>query len=234
MYKGALVSAIVKVEGVTREYHQGNHVVHALQGVELTVEPGEFTVLMGASGSGKTTLLNIIGGLDTPTAGRISIEGQDLATLSAGELSDLRLQRLGFVFQAYNLLPVLNAFENTEFPLLMRGVPSAERIDRVNATLKAVGLEGMETRRPSELSGGQQQRVAVARAIAADPILVLADEPTANLDSKTGTELIEMMRQLNDEHGVTFIFATHDTKVMNAAKRVISMEDGRIISDETR
>ena len=228
------MSAIVKVEGVTREYHQGNHVVNALQGVELTVETGEFTVLMGASGSGKTTLLNIIGGLDTPTAGRICIEGQDLAKLSSGQLSDLRLQRLGFVFQAYNLLPVLSAFENTEFPLLMRGVPAAERTERVNSTLKAVGLEGMESRKPSELSGGQQQRVAVARAIAADPILVLADEPTANLDSKTGTELIEMMRQLNEEHGVTFIFATHDTKVMNAAKRVISMEDGLIISDETR
>lgn len=228
------MSTIVKVEGVTREYHQGNHVVHALQGVDLSVEAGEFTVLMGPSGSGKTTLLNMIGGLDKPTTGNISIEGQDLSKLSAGQLSDLRLQRLGFVFQAYNLLPVLSAFENTAFPLLMRGVPTAERTERVNSMLKAVGLEGMENRRPNELSGGQQQRVAVARAIAADPVLVLADEPTANLDSKTGTELIEMMRRLNDEHGVTFIFATHDTKVMNAAKRVVSMEDGCIVTDETR
>lgn len=226
------MSSLVSVKNVKRQYTQGTHIVHALQGVDLDFEPAEFTVLMGPSGSGKTTLLNLIGGLDKPTEGSIVINGQELGKLSPGELSDLRLGSLGFVFQAYNLLPVLSAYENAEFPLLMQGMPASERKERVNAMLKAVGLEGMEGRRPSELSGGQQQRVAVARAIAGDPVLVLADEPTANLDSKIGSELIDMMRELNEKRGVTFIFATHDPKVMKAAKRVVYLEDGLVVSDD--
>ena len=224
----------VRVTDVHREYQQGEFTVKALQGVSLTIEEGEFTVLMGSSGSGKTTLLNIIGGLDTPTSGQVEIGGQDLSNLSANELSDLRLHKLGFVFQAYNLIPVRSAFENTEFVPLMQGVGVAERKDLAMSMLKAVGLDGMEHRLPSELSGGQQQRVAVARALAGRPVLILADEPTANLDSKTGTELIELMRSLNEEQGVTFIFATHDPKVMAAAKRVVTLEDGLIKTDERR
>ena len=224
----------VTVNDVHREYQQGEFTVKALQGVSLTIEEGEFTVLMGSSGSGKTTLLNIIGGLDTPTSGKVEIGGQDLSNLSSNELSDLRLQKLGFVFQAYNLIPVLSAYENTEFVPLMQGVGASERKELAMSMLKAVGLEGMEKRLPSELSGGQQQRVAVARALAGRPVLILADEPTANLDSKTGTELIELMRSLNEEQGVTFIFATHDPKVMAAAKRVVTLEDGLIKTDERR
>ena len=224
----------VTVNDVHREYQQGEFTVKALQGVSLTIEEGELTVLMGSSGSGKTTLLNIIGGLDTPTSGKVEIGGQDLSNLSSNELSDLRLQKLGFVFQAYNLIPVLSAYENTEFVPLMQGVGASERKELAMSMLKAVGLEGMEKRLPSELSGGQQQRVAVARALAGRPVLILADEPTANLDSKTGTELIELMRSLNEEQGVTFIFATHDPKVMAAAKRVVTLEDGLIKTDERR
>lgn len=223
--------AIISVSEVHRHYQQGEHTVQALQGVSLSIEPGEFTVLMGPSGSGKTTLLNLIGGLDKATSGSVTIDGQDLSSLSETEISDLRLNKLGFVFQAYNLLPVLSAYENAEFVLLLQGVSEAERRQRVMGTLEAVGLKGMENRRPSELSGGQQQRVAVARAIAGQPVLVLADEPTANLDSKTGTSLIELMRELNEKQGVTFVFATHDNKVKEAAKRVVTLEDGLITSD---
>ena len=224
----------VVVTDVHREYQQGEFIVKALQGVSLSIEPGEFTVLMGASGSGKTTLLNIIGGLDSPTSGSVQIDEQELASMAPNDLSDLRLHKLGFVFQAYNLIPVLSAFENTEFVPLMPGVGAEERRNRSMEMLKAVGLAGMEKRLPSELSGGQQQRVAVARALAGNPMLILADEPTANLDSKTGKELIALMRSLNEEKGVTFIFATHDPKVMEAAKRIIHLEDGKIIEDERR
>ena len=224
----------VSVRDLTREYSQGTHVVHALRGVDLDIEPGEFTVLMGPSGSGKTTLLNLIGALDLPTAGTVTVDGQLLADLKPGKRSDMRLERLGFVFQSYNLIPVLTAFENAEFVLLLRGMSAEERKQRVLETFKAVGLEGLENRRPSELSGGQQQRVAVARAIVGKPALVLADEPTANLDSKTSGELIELMKQLNEEHGVTFLFATHDPSVMAAAKRVIRLVDGKIVEDERR
>lgn len=225
------MSTIVAVHDLHREYQQGTITVKALNGVDLTIETGEFTVLMGASGSGKTTLLNCIGGLDRPTAGQVSIDGVELSSLSDGQLSDLRLRKLGFVFQSYNLVPVLSAYENAEFVLLLQGVPAAERRERVMKTLADVGLQGMENRRPAEMSGGQQQRVAVARAIAGKPALVLADEPTANLDSKTGHSLIELMRDLNENHGITFVFATHDPKVMDAAKRTVRMEDGKIIED---
>ena len=223
--------SIVSVRGLTRDYPQGEHTVHALRGVSLDIEPGEFTVLMGPSGSGKSTLLNLIGGLDKPTAGSVTIEGADLASMTPGERSDLRRDRLGFIFQAYNLIPVLTAAENAEFVLQLQGKSAAERRARAYETLAQVGLEGMEGRRPNELSGGQQQRVAVARAIAGDPALVLADEPTANLDSTTSDELIATMRRLNTEFGVTFVFATHDPKVMEAASRVVRLVDGEIAED---
>jgi putative ABC transport system ATP-binding protein len=226
--------SIVSVRGLKRTYEQGATQVHALDGVDIDIDSGEFTALMGPSGSGKSTLLNCIGGLDTPTAGTVTVDGTELSTLSKAALSDLRLQKLGFVFQSYNLIPVLSAYENAEFVLLLQGRPAAERRERVMQTLRDVGLEGLENRRPSELSGGQQQRVAVARAIAGRPALVLADEPTANLDSKTGEELIALMRHLNEEHGITFVFATHDPKVMHAAKRVVRLVDGRIDEDERK
>ena len=223
--------AIVSVRGLSRDYQQGEHTVHALRGVSLDIEPGEFTVLMGPSGSGKSTLLNLIGGLDKPTAGSVEIEGADLAAMTPAERSDLRRDRLGFIFQAYNLIPVLTAAENAEFVLQLQGKPSDERRARAMETLEVVGLKGMEGRRPNELSGGQQQRVAVARAIAGDPALVLADEPTANLDSTTSDELIATMKHLNTEYGVTFVFATHDPKVMEAAQRVVRPVDGEIAED---
>jgi len=223
--------AIVSVRGLSRDYQQGEHTVHALRSVSLDIEPGEFTVLMGPSGSGKSTLLNLIGGLDKPTAGSVEIEGADLAAMTPAERSDLRRDRLGFIFQAYNLIPVLTAAENAEFVLQLQGKPSDERRARAMETLEVVGLKGMEGRRPNELSGGQQQRVAVARAIAGDPALVLADEPTANLDSTTSDELIATMKHLNTEYGVTFVFATHDPKVMEAAQRVVRLVDGEIAED---
>jgi putative ABC transport system ATP-binding protein len=226
--------ALVEVSGLKREYRQGEHTVHALRGVDLTIEAGEFTALMGPSGSGKSTLLHLIGGLDAPSSGAVRIEGRDLASLDAGALSDLRRDRIGFVFQAYNLIPVLTAAENAEFVLMLQGLGPAERKAAAYATLKQVGLGGMETRRPGELSGGQQQRVAVARAIAGKPAVVLADEPTANLDSKTGHELVALMAQLNRDHGITFLFATHDPKVLEAARRVVRLEDGLIVEDIRR
>jgi len=223
--------AIVEVRNLQRTYKQGSLDVPALRGVDLDIEPGEFTVLMGPSGSGKTTLLNQIGALDEPDGGSVKIEGRELSGMKKGELAALRLERIGFIFQAYNLIPVLSAYENAEFVLLMQGKDKAERRDKVMKTLHAVGLEGMEHRRPTELSGGQQQRVAVARAIAGEPALVLADEPTANLDSATGYALIETMKKLNEEQGVTFVFATHDPKVMEHARRIVRLVDGKIEED---
>ena len=226
--------SIVSVRGLSRDYVQGIHTVHALRSVDLDIEPGEFTVLMGPSGSGKSTLLNLIGGLDQPTAGSVKIEDADLATMTPAERSDLRRDRLGFVFQAYNLIPVLTAAENAEFVLQLQGKPAEARRKRALETLAVVGLEGMENRRPHEMSGGQQQRVAVARAIAGEPALVLADEPTANLDSTTSDELIATMKKLNTEFGVTFVFATHDPKVMDAAQRVVRLVDGEIAEDTVK
>jgi putative ABC transport system ATP-binding protein len=226
--------ALIQVTDIARTYQQGSHEVHALRGVDLQIEPGEFVALMGPSGSGKTTLLNLIGGLDTPTAGKVEIEGTDISALSGGALSDLRRDRVGFVFQAYNLVPVLSAVENAEMVLVLRGDDPADRRAKALKTLAEVGLSGKENRRPAELSGGEQQRVAVARAITGEPALVLADEPTANLDSTTGTELIALMRKLNQDKRITFVFATHDPKVMEAADRVVKMVDGKIVSDERR
>ena len=228
------MSVIASAKGVHRHYQQGPHTIKALQGVDLDVHQGDFLALMGPSGSGKSTLLNLFGGLDLPTEGQLEIEGQGLQDLTPAQLSNLRRDRMGFIFQAYNLIPVLSAYENAEFVLLLRGIGDDERKRTVMEMLKAVGLEGMENRRPNELSGGQQQRVAVARAIAGKPAIVLADEPTANLDSQTGSDLIAMMRELNEQHGITFIFATHDPKVMQAARRVVTLVDGKISEDKVK
>jgi len=227
-------SDIVDLRDVSKVYIQGEQRISALQGLTLTIEKGEFTAICGPSGSGKTTALNLIGALDSPTSGTILIEGTDLASLNRKQLSRLRRDRIGFVFQAYNLLPVLSAYENAEIVMAIQGVPDAERRERVMALLAQVGLEGLEDRRPSELSGGQQQRVAIARAIASRPAVVLADEPTANVDSATADTLLDMMEALNREEGVTFVFSTHDPRVMERARRVIRLVDGRVESDEVR
>ncbi len=220
--------AIVEVEQVSKVYQQGEVAVRALDQVSLTVEPGDFMALAGPSGSGKTTLLNLIGGLDLPTAGQLRVVDKELATLSRGELAALRRDHIGFVFQSFNLIPVLTAFENAEFTLLLQGHGDKERRQRVMQILKEVGLAGLEHRFPNELSGGQQQRVAVARAIVGEPAIILADEPTANLDSKTAMGLLETMLQMNNSKGCTFIFSTHDPQVMQVAKKLVYLHDGVI------
>ena len=225
---------VVKIEAVTKTYLRDSLAVNALAGIDLEIRKGDFAVLVGPSGSGKTTLLNLIGGLDTPTSGKILVAGTDIGRLTKSELSELRLRQIGFVFQEFNLIPVLSAVENVEFVMLLQGLPEAERRERSLALLKELGLEGLEHRRPNELSGGQQQRVAVARAIAADPVIILPDEPTANLDSKAGAALMDMMRRLNEERAATFVFSTHDPMVVERAKRVIRLRDGRIEADERR
>jgi len=225
---------IVKVEGATKTYQQGHVEVHALRGLDLEVHAGELTALYGPSGSGKTTLLNLIGALDRPTSGRVFIEGRDLGVLSRRDLSHLRRDRIGFVFQAYNLIPVLTAYENAETVMALQGVGAGERRRKVEGIFAEMGLEGLEDRRPDELSGGQQQRVAIARAIAADPAVVLADEPTANVDSETSERLLEIMEKLNRDRGVTFIFSTHDPRVMERARRLVRIVDGRVDGDESR
>ena len=227
-------SAIVQLTDVTKVYRQGAVDVHALRGLTFEVAKGEFTAICGPSGSGKTTALNLIGALDHPTSGTVVLEGNDLSQLNRRELSSLRRDRIGFVFQAYNLIPVLTADENAETVMWVQRVDVEERRRRVMELLAAVGLEGLETRRPSELSGGQQQRVAIARAIAANPAIVLADEPTANVDSETADKLIGIMEQLNREQGVTFLFSTHDPRVMERAHRLVRMVDGNVASDEPR
>ena len=229
-----LNGVVVTVEAATKIYRRDSIAVSALAGVNLEIRKGDFAVLVGPSGSGKTTLLNLIGGLDTPTSGRIVVAGTDIGRMSKSELSRLRLRQIGFVFQEFNLIPVLSAIENVEFIMLLQGVPEAQRRVRSFALLKELGLEGLEDRRPNELSGGQQQRVAIARALAADPIIVLPDEPTANLDSKAGGALMDMMRRLNEERAATFVFSTHDPMVVERAKRVIRLRDGRIEADERR
>ena len=225
---------VVEMKGVTKNYRMGAIEVQALRGLDLTVSRGEFTVLVGPSGSGKTTALNLIGALDKPTAGTIELEGNQLNDMGRRALARLRRDRIGFVFQAYNLMPVLTAYENAEAVLALQGVPSAERKEIVTKLLREVGLEGMEKRRPDQLSGGQQQRVAIARAIAANPAVVLADEPTANVDSETADTLLAIMEKLNRERQVTFIFSTHDPKVVARARRVIRLVDGQVESDECR
>jgi putative ABC transport system ATP-binding protein len=223
----------VRTEGLWKIFEHEAEEVHAVAGVDLAIERSEFTALAGPSGSGKTTLLNIIGGLTRPSRGRVWVAGRDITEMSSRELAELRLQEVGFVFQAYNLLPVLTALENAEFPLVLRGVEAAERRKRVGELFRRTGLEGLEDRRPGKLSGGQQQRVAVIRAVVGRPALVLADEPTANLDSAASESLLQMMEELNREQGTTFVFATHDPRVMHHSRRLIRLVDGRIASDET-
>ena len=227
-------AVVVKLQQVTKVYGRDGVVVNALAGIDLEIRKGDFAVLVGPSGSGKTTLLNLIGGLDTPTSGRIWVGGAEIGRLRKSDLSRLRLKQIGFVFQEFNLIPVLSAVENVEFIMLLQGVPQTTRRARSLALLKELGLEGLEHRRPNALSGGQQQRVAVARALAAEPIIVLPDEPTANLDSKAGGALMDLMRRLNAERGATFLFSTHDPMVMERARRVIRLRDGRIEADERR
>jgi putative ABC transport system ATP-binding protein len=228
------VDRVIVTEGVTKQYSDHGVPVAAVRGVDLEITRGEFTAVVGPSGSGKTTFLNLISGLDSVTSGRIWLNGKQLSEMSGGELSDFRRDNIGFVFQAYNLIPVLTVEENVEYVMLLQGVPSEERRRRVAEILSEMGLEGYENRRPPQLSGGQQQRVAVARAIVAEPAIILADEPTANLDSQTAVELVEMMRRLNEEHGITFVFSTHDTRVMERARRLVVLRDGRIDSDEVK
>ena len=225
---------IITLRGVTKVYRQGSVDIHALRGLSLDVEAGEFTAICGPSGSGKTTTLNLIGALDAMTSGSIALEGQELGSLNKKELSALRRDRIGFVFQAYNLMPVLTAYENAEMVLWVQGVDAATRRERVMDLLDQVGLKGLEDRRPSELSGGQQQRVAIARAIASNPAVVLADEPTANVDSETAETLLGLMETLNRDQGVTFLFSTHDPQVMERARRVVRLVDGGVASDERR
>ena len=224
----------VRTEGLWKIFQQEAEEVQAVRDVSLTVERGEFTALAGPSGSGKTTLLNVIGGLTRPTRGRVWVAGQEVSEMSNQDLAQLRLEQVGFVFQAYNLLPVLTAMENAEFPMLLQGVAAEERAARIGELFERTGISGLEHRRPGKLSGGQQQRVAVVRAVASQPALVLADEPTANLDSAASDALLEVMLELNRDLGVTFVFATHSTRVMSRSRRLIQMVDGRIDSDETR
>ncbi len=231
---GAGATALIEVRGVTRVYKQGLVEVHALRGVDLDIGAGEFTALVGPSGSGKSTLLNVIGALDAPTAGTVRIAGELATGRSRAAGATFRLHNVGFVFQAYNLLPVFSAFENAEYTLMLQGMPRAERRAIVMPLLERVGLADMANRRPYELSGGQQQRVAVVRAIAPRPRLVLADEPTANLDSHTSGDLIDLMLQLNAEHGITFVFASHDEHLMERARRVVHLRDGLVERDEVR
>ncbi len=226
------MSSIVKIEGVTKEYESGSQTVKALRGVDLVIEEGEFTSIAGPSGSGKTTLLNLIGCLDSATSGRVLFEGEDLSRKSSNELADVRKAKIGFIFQTFNLVPVLSAYENVELALSLMGGDAAKREKaRVAKLLDMVELSDMMHRRPSELSGGQQQRVAIARALVKKPKLVLADEPTANLDSKTGKTVLEIMKKINREEGATFIFSTHDRQVMDYAGRLVTLKDGVIAED---
>lgn len=218
--------------GLSKTYQQDAIIVQALSGIDLDVPKGDFVCFSGPSGSGKTTLLNLVGGLDAPTGGEITVAGQRVDLMSQAELATMRLMHLGFVFQAYNLIPVLTALENVEFVMQLQGIDRKKRRARARAILEDVGLEGLENRRPAQLSGGQQQRVAVARAIVSGPSLVLADEPTANLDSRNGEMLMDLMRKMNEGRGVTFIIATHEQLVMDHARRLIKLHDGRIVSDE--
>lgn len=224
---------VVEVIDVKKIYKQGKVTVKALDGVTLGFEKGEFTSLAGPSGSGKTTLLNIIGGIDSADSGEVIMDGRSYKGMGEGKLAELRLHSIGFVFQAYNLIPVLSAVENVEYVLRLRGVKTADARNRAMEMLSEVGLADMAKRRPAELSGGQQQRVAVARAIVGEPALVLADEPTANLDSKTGESLLKLMLKMNTEKNITFIFSTHDRMVMDFAKRIVRLRDGRV-EDEGR
>ena len=225
------MDAIVEMKDVSKDYGQGDVIVHALQHVNISLMPGDFAAMAGPSGSGKSTLLNIIGGMLKPTHGNVVVGGKDITRMSNAALSRLRRDRIGFVFQDYSLIPVLTAFENAEYVLMLQGSPRRRRRDKVLSILHEVGLDGLENRFPRQLSGGQQQRVAIARAIASEPALVLADEPTANVDSTTGGALMDLMRMLNEQKGITFLFATHNKDVMLRAKRLILLKDGAVTRD---
>lgn len=225
---------IIQVNNLVKTYETGEIQVHALRDVSMGFGQGEFTAIVGPSGSGKTTFLNMLGGLDKPTSGEIVVDGISVSSLSGAKLVEYRLRNIGFVFQSYNLIPVLTAFENVEFIMQLQGVSKAERKKRAEELLESVGLGDRMSSRPAQLSGGQQQRVAVARALASKPRFILADEPTANLDSKSAQTLLEIMEKLNREENITFIFSTHDARVMNKARRIVTMEDGVIASDVTK
>jgi len=228
------MSEIIRTVNLSRHFGTGETRVRALENVNLVVDKGEFTAIIGPSGSGKSTLLHLIGGLDRPSSGKVELANTNIAEMSNRYLSDFRRDHIGFIFQAYNLIPVLTAEENIEYILLLQGTSRQERKRRVEEMLKITGLEGLGHRKPGELSGGQQQRVAVARAMASKPDIILADEPTANLDSKTGLELLNVMRTLNTEFEMTFIFSTHDEKIMKMATRLVSLVDGQIAGDERK
>lgn len=229
------MAPIVELRDVSKDYPLGNQVVHALRGVDLIVEPGEFTSIAGPSGSGKTTLLNLVGCVDVATSGTVRVAGSDTRTLGERGLTELRLRHLGFIFQSFNLVPVLDVFQNVEMPLLLQGgIRKADRRRRVLEMVEQVGLSLQLRQRPSELSGGQRQRVAIARALVTHPRIVLADEPTANLDSATGRTILDLMRRLNQESRTTFIFSTHDPRVLEHASRVVRMEDGRVVESRER
>ena len=227
-------SEIIRTENLQKTYDDNGVPVHALRGVTLKVHPKDFLVIAGPSGSGKTTLLNLLGALDKPSSGEIFFEGETLARKTKSELSTLRLHRLGFIFQAYNLIPVLTAIENVEFSMMLLSVPEAERRERALTILKELGIGELADKRPNEMSGGQQQRVAVARAIVTNPSVVLADEPTANLDSTTGSSLLDLMERLNADKGITFIFSSHDPQVIDRGRRLLILRDGVIESEKSR
>lgn len=223
--------ALIELKNVTKTYQLGNQLIPALRDLTLSFAEGEFTVLAGPSGSGKTTALNLIGCLDHPTSGQVVVSGLDLGKANKRQLADFRLQNIGFIFQSYNLIPVLTAAENAEFTLMLQKVSKAERRRKVLKIFHDLGIDGLENRRPADLSGGQQQRVAIARALAADPHVILADEPTANLDSHTAEELLDLMSRLNKDKGTTFIFSSHDDRVIARARRIIRLEDGQLADD---
>jgi putative ABC transport system ATP-binding protein len=227
-------NTVIETTHLCREFGQGTTLVKALSDANIIIERGEFTAIIGPSGSGKSTLLQLIGGLDNPSSGDVFLDNKNISDMTGTELSDFRRDHIGFIFQAYNLIPVLSARENIEYIMLLQGVSAAERNKRVDMLMHSVGLEGMGERRPAELSGGQQQRVAVARAMVSKPSIILADEPTANLDSKTGADLLDMMKELNEQQKMTFVFSTHDPKIMERAKRIIRLVDGCVVDDERR
>lgn len=226
--------AIIEVDKVTRVYEVGEVQTHALNGVSIEINKGEFTALVGASGSGKTTLLQLMGCLDLPTSGRVIINGQDVTKFSANQRAHIRKEMIGFIFQFFALVPVLSAYENVELPLLLNNVGEKERKERVQTLLEAVGLADRAKHRPDQLSGGQQQRVAIARALAPSPLVILADEPTANLDTTNSAQAMDIMKKLNEETGTAFVFATHDPQVMEYATRMVRMQDGRVVADEAQ
>ncbi|KGJ96757.1 ABC transporter ATP-binding protein [Colwellia psychrerythraea] len=225
---------VIETTLLCREFGRGDTLVKALTDANIIIERGEFTAIIGPSGSGKTSLLQLMGGLDNPSSGDVLLDNKNISLMTGTELSDFRRDHIGFIFQAYNLIPVLSARENIEYIMLLQGIPTAERNQRVDNIMHAVGLKGLGDRRPAELSGGQQQRVAVARAMVSKPSIILADEPTANLDSKTGSDLLDMMKELNEQQNMTFVFSTHDPKIMERARRIIRLVDGCVVDDERR